>query len=215
MIKIVIADDHAIVRKGLKQILSETPDMFVAAEASSGEEALKRISEKKYDMVLLDISLPGKSGLDILRQIKRAKPKLPVVMLSVHTEEQYAMRAFKAGASGYITKESAPEELISALRKISRGGKYVTSSLAEKMAYAITAIKREKLPHERLSDREHEVMCMIALGKTINQIAKKLSLSGSAVSTYRARILEKMKMSSTSDIIRYVVRHGLLVDCER
>jgi two-component system, NarL family, invasion response regulator UvrY len=215
MIKILIADDHAIVRRGLKQILSETPDMFVAAEASSGEEAMKRISEKKCDMVLLDISLPGKSGLDILRQIKGVKPKLPVVMLSVHTEEQYAMRAFKAGASGYLTKESAPEELISALRKISRGGKYVTSALAEKMAFAITAIKREKLPHERLSDREYEVMCMIALGKTINQIAKKLSLSGSAVSTYRARILEKMKMSSTSDIIRYVVRHGLLVDCER
>ena len=176
---------------------------------------MKRISERKYDMVLLDISLPGKSGLDILRLIKKAKPKLPVVMLSVHTEEQYAMRAFKAGASGYLTKESAPEELISALRKISCGGKYVTSSLAEKMAFAITAIKREKLPHERLSDREYEVMCMIASGKTINQIAKKLSLSGSAVSTYRARILEKMKMSSTSDIIRYVVRHGLLVDCER
>jgi DNA-binding NarL/FixJ family response regulator len=215
MIKIVIADDHAIVRKGLKQILSETSDMFVAAEASSGEEALKRISERNYDMVLLDISLTGKSGLDILRQIKREKPKLPVVMLSVHTEEQYAIRAFKAGASGYLTKESAPEELIAALRKISRGGKYVTSSLAEKMAFAISAIKREKLPYERLSNREYEVMCMIALGKTINQIAKKLSLSGSAVSTYRARILEKMKMSSTSDIIRYVVRHGLLVDCEK
>jgi two-component system, NarL family, invasion response regulator UvrY len=215
MIKIIIADDHAIVRKGLRQILSETSDMFVAAEASSGEEALKRISERKYDMVLLDISLTGKSGLDILRQMKREKPKLPVVMLSVHTEEQYAIRAFKAGASGYLTKESAPEELISALRKISRGGKYVTSALAEKMAFAITAIKREKLPHERLSDREYEVMCMIASGKTINQIAKKLSLSGSAVSTYRARILEKMKMSSTSDIIRYVVRHGLLVECEK
>jgi two-component system invasion response regulator UvrY len=215
MIKIMIADDHAIVRKGLKQILSETPDMLVAAEAGSGEEALKRISERTYDIILLDISLPGKSGLDVLRQIKRIKPKLPVVMLSVHTEEQYAMRAFKAGASGYLTKESAPEELISALRKISCGGKYVTSAIAEKMAFAITAIKREKLPHERLSDREYEVMCLIASGKTINRIAKKLSLSGSAVSTYRARILEKMKMSSTSDIIRYVVKYGLLVECER
>jgi two-component system, NarL family, invasion response regulator UvrY len=212
MIRIFIADDHAIVRKGLKQILSETPDMFVAAEAGSGEEALKRIAHNKFDIVLLDISLPGKSGLDILMQIKKEKPKLPVVILSVHTEEQYAMRAFKAGASGYLTKESAPEELILALRKISRGGKYVTSSLAEKMAFTITAIRREKLSHELLSGREYEVMCMIASGKTINQISKKLSLSNSSISTYRARILEKMKLSSTPDIIRYVVKHGLLVD---
>ncbi len=211
MINILIADDHAIVRKGLKQILSETPDMSVAAEASSGEEALEKIAHNNFDMILLDISLPGKNGLDVLRQIKREKPKLPVVILSVYTEEQYAMSAFKAGASGYLTKESAPEELISALRKISRGGKYVTSSLAEKMALRISAIK-ERLPHDRLSEREYEVMCMIASGKTINQIAKKLSLSASAVSTYRSRILEKMEMSGTSDIIRYVVKHGLLLD---
>jgi len=211
MINILIADDHAIVRKGLKQILSETSDMSVAAEASSGEEALEKIAHNNFDMILLDISLPGKNGLDVLRQIKREKPKLPVVILSVYTEEQYAMSAFKAGASGYLTKESAPEELISALRKISRGGKYVTSSLAEKMALRISAIK-ERLPHDRLSEREYEVMCMIASGKTINQIAKKLSLSASAVSTYRSRILEKMEMSGTSDIIRYVVKHGLLLD---
>jgi two-component system, NarL family, invasion response regulator UvrY len=211
MIKVLIADDHAIVRKGLRQILSETADMSVAAEASCGEEALKKIAHNKYDMVLLDISLPGKNGLDILRQIKKENPKLPVVILSVFTEEQYAISAFKAGASGYLTKESAPEELISALRKICSGGKYVTSSLTEKMAFTMAAVKK-RLPHDRLSNREYEVMCLIASGKTINQIARNLSLSDSAVSTYRSRILEKMEMSGTSDIIRYVVKHGLLLD---
>lgn len=211
MIKVFIADDHAIVRKGLKQILSETTDMSVTAEASSGEEALKKIANNKFDIVLLDISLPGRNGLDILRQIKKEKPKLPVVILSVYTEEQYAVSAIEAGASGYLTKESAPEELISALRKISCGGKYVTSSLAEKMAFAITAIKH-RFPHDRLSKREYEVMCMLASGKTISQIARKLSLSESAVSTYRSRLLEKMKLSGTPDIIRYAVKNGLIPD---
>lgn len=211
MIKVFIADDHAIVRKGLKQILSETSDMSVTAEASSGEEALKKIANNKFDIVLLDISLPGRNGLDILRQIKKEKPKLPVVILSVYTEEQYAVSAIEAGASGYLTKESAPEELISALRKISCGGKYVTSSLAEKMAFAITAIKH-RFPLDRLSKREYEVMCMLASGKTISQIARKLSLSESAVSTYRSRLLEKMKLSGTPDIIRYAVKNGLIPD---
>lgn len=211
MIKVFIADDHAIVRKGLKQILSETSDMSVTAEASSGEEALKKIANNKFDIVLLDISLPGRNGLDILRQIKKEKPKLPVVILSVYTEEQYAVSAIEAGASGYLTKESAPEELISALRKIYCGGKYVTSSLAEKMAFAITAIKH-RFPLDRLSKREYEVMCMLASGKTISQIARKLSLSESAVSTYRSRLLEKMKLSGTPDIIRYAVKNGLIPD---
>jgi len=209
MIKIFIADDHAIVRKGLKQIISETPDMIVSEEADNGLEALDKISENNYDVILLDISMPGKNGLEILRLVRRKKPKLPVLMLSVHSEEQYAVRSLRAGASGYLTKESAPDELIAAIRTISKGGKFVNASLAEKLISEME-IYVERPSHETLSDREYQVMCMSAMGNTLKEIAQELSLSIQTVSTYRTRILEKMNMNSIAEVIRYAVKHGLV-----
>ncbi len=209
MIKILIADDHTIVRKGLRQIISENQDMSVAAEAGNGIEILEKVSEESCDLILLDISMPGRSGLDVLKILKCRKPKIPVLMLSVHPEEQYAVRALRAGASGYLTKESAPDELISAIRKISKGGKYVTTSLAEKLAYELE-VHVDKPSHEKLSDREFQVMCMFAAGKKLKTIAEELSLSIQTISTYRIRILEKMKMNSLAEIILYAVKHGLI-----
>jgi DNA-binding NarL/FixJ family response regulator len=207
-IKILIADDHAIVRRGLMQIVSEVPGMLVD-EACNGLEAMNKVIENNYDVVLLDISMPGRSGLDILRAIKSKKPKLPVLMLSVHPEEQYAVRAIKAGASGYLTKESAPDELIAAIKKISSCGKYISTSLAEKLLCELEP-SDEKPSHEMLSDREYQVMCMFALGKTLKEIAKELSLSIQTISTYRMRILEKMKMNTVAEVIRYAVKQKLV-----
>ena len=210
MIKILIADDHAIVREGLKQIVADTSDMIVTAEASDGHEVLALLSKNNYDVVVLDMAMPGLTGLDILKQIKRETPKLPVLILSVHPEEQYAVRSLKAGASGYLTKESAPDELITAIRKVSMGGKYITSSLAEKLAFELE-VDTEKPPHKTLSDREFQVMCMIAKGRTIKNIAEELFLSPKTVSTYRFRILEKMKMKSNEELTHYA-RNNHLVD---
>jgi len=209
MIKILIADDHPIVRKGLKEIIEETPGMKVADEASNGQEVLEKIFKKDINVVLLDISMPGRSGLDILRDIKRQKPKLVVLVLSMHPEEQYAVQALKEGASGYLTKESAPDELLTALRKVSSGGKYVSSSLAEKLAYALEK-DGEKPPHETLSVREYEVMCMIASGKTVNEIARELFLSPKTISTYRSRILEKMRTKNNAQLVRYAIKNRLV-----
>ena len=209
MIKILIADDHAIVRKGLKQILSGTHDMVVAAEAGSGHEVMEKIGKGDYDLVVLDIAMPGRSGLDILKEIKSQKPKLPVLILSMYPEEQYAVRVLKAGASGYLTKESAPDELIKAIRQISYGRKYVSSSLAEKLALDLE-VDIEKPPHEALSDREYEVMCMIASGKRIKEIAKRLSLSEKTISTYRSRILEKMGMKTNAELTHYAIKNKLV-----
>jgi len=209
MIKILIADDHAIVRRGLKQILEDTPNIVVADEASTGKEVLEKISEKEYDVVVLDISLPDKSGLDILKQLKSQKPKLPVLVLSIYPEEQYAERVLKIGASGYLTKESAPEELITAIKKVSVGGKYITASLAEKLAFNLDE-KTEKLLYETLSDREFQVMCLISSGKTQKEIAAELSLSIKTISTYRYRILEKMRMKSNAELTRYAMENKLV-----
>ena len=209
MIKILIADDHAIVREGLKQIVADTSDMIVTAEASDGHEVLALLSKNNYDVVVLDMAMPGLTGLDILKQIKRETPELPVLILSVHPEEQYAVRALKAGASGYLTKERAPDELITAIRKVSMGGKYITSSLAEKLAFELE-VDTEKPPHKTLSDREFQVMCMIAKGRTIKNIAEELYLSPKTVSTYRSRILEKMKMKSNEELTHYVINNHLI-----
>jgi len=209
MIKILIADDHAIVREGLKQILAETPDMVVADEASNGQEVLNKVWEKEYDVVVLDISMPGISGLDILKQLKSQRPKLPVLVLSMHPEEQYAVRVLRAGASGYLTKQSVPDELIMAIRKVSLGRKYVSSFLAEKLASDL-GIETEKLSHETLSDREYQVMCMIASGKTVKEVADELFLSVKTISTYRSRILEKMKMKSNAELTHYVIKNKLV-----
>ena len=209
MIRILIADDHAIFREGLKHILSECADVNVAAEAKNGQEVLEKIWHDKYDMVLLDISMPGMSGLEVLKQLKIEKPKLPVLVLSMHPEEQYAVRVLRAGASGYLTKESAPDELITAIRKISQGRKYITSSLAERLASEME-IDSEKPPHETLSDREYQVLRKIAAGKTITQIAENLSLSIKTVSTYRTRIMEKMNMKTTAELMHYAINHHLI-----
>ncbi len=209
MIRLLIADDHAIVRKGMKQILAETRDIVVADEAADGRQALEKIRKNDYDMALLDISMPGRDGLEVLKELKNLKPKLPVLMLSMYPEEQYAVRALRSGASGYLTKDSAPDELIAAIRKVSAGGKYVSESLAEKLALKLGAEFDGPL-HETLSDREYQVMCMIASGKSVKEIGEELSLSVKTVSTYRARILIKMKLKGNAELTRYAIDNKLV-----
>lgn len=210
MIRILVADDHAIVREGLKQIVSEMPDMVVAGEASDGEEVLKEVQEDNYDVVLLDISMPGRSGLEVLKELKSQRAGLPVLMLSIHPEEQYAVRALRAGASGYLTKASAPAELVAAIRKAAVGGKYVTSSLAQKLASELTLDASEP-PYRNLSDREYQVLCMIASGKAIKEIAEDMLLSAKTVSTYRSRVLAKLRLKSNAELVRYAIENRLVV----
>jgi two-component system invasion response regulator UvrY len=209
MIKILIADDHAIVRAGLKQILAETADMVVAGEAANGREVLEQVRQGDWDLVLLDLAMPGKGGLETLKELKTQKPKLPVLVLSIFPEEQYAVRALKAGASGYLTKESAPEELIAAIGKVAQGGKYFSSSLAENLVSQLEE-DAEKLVHEMLSDREYQVMLLIASGKTVSEIADEMCLSVKTVSTYRSRALTKMGMKNNSVFTHYAIRNGLI-----
>ena len=209
MIKILIADDHAIVREGLKRIVAETADMVVADEATNGHEVLDKVSNNEYNVVILDISMPGRGGVDILKQLKGQRPHLPILILSMHPEEQYAVRVLKAGAAGYLTKESAPDELITAIKRVSSGRKYVSSSLAEKLAFDLER-DTELSYHETLSDREYQVLCMIASGKRAQEIAEELCLSVKTVSTYRSRILEKMKMKNNAELMRYAIKHGLV-----
>jgi len=209
MIRVLIADDHAIVREGLKQIVAETPDMAVADEARTGQEVLDKIRKGEYDVVVLDISMPGRDGLDVLRQLRSEKAELPVLILSMHPEEQYAVRALKAGARGYLTKESAPDELVAAIRKVSFGGKYITTSLAERLA-SLLDVEGERPLHEKLSNREFQVMCMIGSGKPVKRIADELCLSTKTISTYRSRILEKMGMTTNAELIRYAIDNRLI-----
>jgi two-component system invasion response regulator UvrY len=209
MIKILIADDHPIVRQGFKQVLSETTDLVVADEAGNGQEVLALVARKDYDVILLDISMPGKNGLEVLKELRMTNTKIPVLILSIYPEEQYAIRALKAGASGYLTKASAPEELISAIRKVSRGGKYISSSLAEKIAYELDG-DAEKAPHDSLSDREYQILLMIASGKTVSDIAEEMCLSVKTVSTYRSRILDKMKLKNNAELTTYAIRNKLV-----
>jgi two-component system invasion response regulator UvrY len=209
MLKILIADDHAIVRQGLKQILADIPDLAIVDEASSGNEVLSKVRTNAYDVLILDISMPGLSGLDVLKQLKSEKPDINVLMLSMHPEEQYAIRALKAGAAGYLTKESAPEELIAAIKKVSIGRKYVTASLAEKLAFDLEE-RSERRSHEYLSDREFQVLCLIASGKTVKEIAEVMFLSIKTISTYRSRILEKMNMKTSAELTHYAIKNGLI-----
>lgn len=209
MIKILIADDHFIVRAGLQKIIADIADMEVIDEALDGHQVLAKIAEQKIDLILLDISMPGPKGLDVLKTIKQHYPETPVLILSVHPEKQYALRAIKSGASGYLTKDKAQEELIAAIRKAAAGGRYISTGLAEQMADLIEC-KTDQLPHESLSDREFTVMLMLAKGEAINSIAGQLYVSPKTVSTYRARILEKMKMNGNADLIHYAIRHGLV-----
>ncbi len=209
MIKVLIADDHAVVRRGIKQILDEIPVVETVDEATNGQEVLSMVAKGAYNLVLLDISMPGRSGLEVLKQLKSENPRLPVLILSMHPEEQYAVRALKAGASGYLTKESAPDELIAAVQKILEGGKYVSESLAERFVAELSA-PSEKAAHQTLSDREYEILCMIASGKTVSEIGEELALSVKTVSTYRTRILTKMNMKNNAELTRYAIENNLL-----
>jgi two-component system, NarL family, invasion response regulator UvrY len=208
-IRVIIADDHRIVRAGIKQIIEDCPDMAKADEAGDGQELLEKVRENSYDAVLLDVAMPGRSGLDILKQLKEEKCPVPVLVLSVYPEEQYAIRALKAGASGYLTKAAAPEELIEAIKKITGGRKYITESIAEHLASIIDQ-GSEKPPHENLSDREFQILCRIASGKPVSAIASEMFLNVKTVSTYRRRILDKMKMKNNSELTRYAVKNNLL-----
>ena len=209
MIKVFITDDHPIVREGLKQTLRETPDIAVSGEANNGEETLNELRNHDVDVVLLDISLPGRSGLDILAQLRIAYPSLKILILSTYPEEQYAVRALKTGAAGYLTKESAPDELITAIRKVALGGKYVSAALAERLAFDLAG-ETSARPHEKLSNREYQVMCMIASGKTASEIATELSLSDKTISTYRRRILDKMNLRHNAELTHYAIQQGLV-----
>lgn len=208
-IRVLIADDHAIIRQGLKQILSDTDDMEVSGEADGGISAIQLIREKPYDVVLLDVSMPDRNGIDTLKQIKKEMPKLPVLMLSMHPEEQYAIRALRAGAAGYLSKQGAPEQLVTAIRQVASGKKYVSAAVAEELANAIGE-DLERPPHEKLSDREYQTLCMISSGKTLTQIAEQLNLSVKTVSVYRARLLEKMKLRNNAELTHYGLKHGLV-----
>jgi DNA-binding NarL/FixJ family response regulator len=207
--KILIADDHAVFRRGLKETIGEAFPKVTFGEAQTALEAVEGVRQQNWDIVILDISMPGESGLDILNDLKRLRPKLPILLLSMHPEEQYARRALKAGASGYLTKESVPEELKHAVRKIVAGGRYVSATLAEKLAYDLRS-GVDVPAHELLSDREFQVLRMIASGKTVKQIADEIALSVKTVSTYRARILEKTGMRTTAELIRYAIQAQLV-----
>lgn len=209
MIKVLIADDHALFREGLEQILADYPDITVAARASGGPEVLELAAKNDFDILLLDIAMPGMSGLDVLKQLRSLKPKLRVLILSMYPEEQYAVRAVKAGAVGYLTKQSASDELIRAIRKVSAGGTYISSSITDKLILKLDPDTGHPL-HEKLSDREYQIFCMIARGKSVGKIAKELFLSIKTVSTHRVHILEKMEMQTNAELTNYAIKHNLI-----
>jgi DNA-binding NarL/FixJ family response regulator len=208
MIRVLIADDHAILRRGLIEILARELKDAVCGEAENAQHALAQIQAHDWDLVILDVTMPGRSGIDVLADLKRLRPKLPVLVLSMHPEDQYGKRVLRAGAAGYMNKDSAPEELIKAIRKVLAGGRYVSPALAEVLAMDLGG-HRDQPPHEQLSSRELEVLRLIGSGKTISQIADLLHLSVTTVSTYRARILEKMKLTTTAELMNYAMRNRL------
>jgi two-component system, NarL family, invasion response regulator UvrY len=209
MQRVLIVDDHAVLREGVKRVLEKRPDEMTFGEAGTAPEAIRLAREQDWDVVVLDLSLGGRSGLEVLKELKQMRPRLPVLVLSMHSEEQFARRAFKAGAAGYITKDSPRAELVKAVRKVAKGGTYVSPSLAEKL---VVDLRRgdDRAPHETLSDREFEVMRLIASGKTVREIAAVLSLSDNTISTYRARILEKMGMKTNAELTHYAIQNKLV-----
>lgn len=209
MIRILIADDHAIVRRGLKQLLSEQTDFIVAGEAADGLEALAQIREQSFDVVLMDMSMPGRSGIELIKLVKAEKPKLAILVLSMHKEEQYAVRALKAGARGYLTKETATDQLVAAIRKVAGGGVFISAGVVERLALELGG-NHDATPHTLLSDREFQIFRMIVSGVAIGRIADDLSLSVKTVSTHKTRILQKMQMTSSAELIHYAIRHQLV-----
>jgi DNA-binding NarL/FixJ family response regulator len=214
MIRIVVADDHAIVREGLKQLLSATSDLSVVGEAQNGHEVLAQVRALDFDVLLLDMSMPGKSGIELIKQVHAEKPKLRILVLSMHEEEQYAVRAIKAGASGYITKDSVSAQIVSAIRKVAGGGAFITDSVAQQLALGAMP-QAEGPPHSALSDREFQVFRELVSGKAVSDIAAQLNLSVKTVSTHKARIMQKMNMSNPADLIRYAIHHRLVDDPDR
>lgn len=210
MIKVVIADDHAIVRKGLRQIVAEHGEIEVIGECENYSDIQKTMRTTDFDVLLLDITMPGKNGLDTLKIVKENKPKLQVLMLSMHPEDQYAVRAMRSGASGYLTKNSAPEKLVEAILTLARGRRYITPELAESLAAAVTQPTDEQLPHQRLSDREFQTIRLIASGRKLAEIAEEMSISPKTVSVYRARILEKMGLRNNAELTHYALKHNLI-----
>ena len=209
MLNLLIADDHSIVRRGLRQILDETPDLKVGGEATNGREVMEKVRARSWDALVLDLAMPGSNGLDVLKQVKEHSPSLPVLILSMHEQDQYAARALKAGASGYLPKESAPEELVNAVRRICAGGKYLTVEQVLKLG-CLSRNADGQLPHESLSDREFQVLRLIASGKAVSQIGVELKLSVKTVSTYRMRLLEKMRLKNNAELTHYGVKNGLV-----
>ena len=207
--RILLTDDHVVVRQGLKLILADHFKKAVFGEARNAQEAFAKIAKEKWDVAVLDITLPGRSGLEVLKEMKRLRPKMPVLILSMHPEDQFAVRMLKTGAAGYLTKESASEELVGAIEKVLSGGRYISPSLAERMASYLD-MDVQKAPHERLSDREFLILRMIASGKPVGQIAREISLSVKTISTYRARVLEKMDMKNNAELTHYAVQKGLV-----
>lgn len=209
MIRVLLADDHAMVRTGLKEILADTGDITVTGEAANGHEVVAAIRAQDYDVVVLDMSMPGRGGIELIKQVKSEKPRLRVLVLSMHSEQQYAVRALKAGASGYLTKDSAADQLVAAIRRIAGGGAYVSPETAERLALDLNPAD-EAPPHTLLSDREYQVFEMIATGKSLTDIADRLKLSVKTVSTHKTRIMRKMGADNQTDLIRYAIRHKLI-----
>jgi two-component system invasion response regulator UvrY len=211
MVTILIADDHAIVRDGLKQILTRTGDVLVGGEARDGHDVMRLLREREWDLLLMDMSMPGRNGIELIKQVKAEKPKLPILVLSMHQEHQYAVRAIRAGASGYLNKDSAAELLVSAIRKVVEGGVFISESAAQLLAR--DAMRGpEAPPHTLLSEREFEVFRMIVHGKTVTEIATELMLSVKTVSTHKTRVLEKMRLNNPAELVRYAIEHALLDD---
>lgn len=209
-IHVLVVDDHALIRKGLKQILDDTSDIRVTGEAETGAEAVRMARDNKYDAVLLDITLPDKYGIDVLRQIKLLCPSLPVLILSMHPDEQYALRSIKAGASGYMNKQSAPSQLVTAIRQVAGGRKYISTELAEQLANDLTSEKPQDAPHKILSNREYQTLCLMASGKSLSEMADIMSLSAKTVSVYRSRMLEKMNLKNNAEAVRYAINNHLI-----
>lgn len=209
MIRIVIADDHTIMREGLKQLLAAATDLTVIGEARDGAEVLKRVREDDFDVLLLDMSMPGRSGIELIKQVRSEKPQVRILVLSMHEEQQYAVRALRAGAAGYMTKDSASAQLVAAIRKVAAGGAYISSAVGEQFALGAMA-QISGPPHTTLSDREYQVFEMLVAGKSVTDIAQRLNLSVKTVSTHKAHVMQKMQMTNQSELVRYALNHRLL-----